>query len=121
MTYDNEKRKITFDVLEWIKVLKTYKRPLCITMAISVVVAIIMAFSIPRIYKSSVMLAPESLTQQKACQEKLRSYEMEDKLWHKDVCDTHLLPFCVEKRMGDRETYVERNKAWIIRTIKSGL
>ena len=56
----SKKRIIEFDILEWIRVLRTYKRHLLITMAISVILAIIVAFSIPRIYKSSVMLAPES-------------------------------------------------------------
>ncbi|MBE6260222.1 MAG: chain-length determining protein [Prevotella sp.] len=56
---ENQSRKIRIDVVRLIQLIRADKRKMLIYCGIGAVISIIVAFSIPRIYKSSVMLAPE--------------------------------------------------------------
>lgn len=55
-----EKKKINIDAIRLLTILWNDRRKMAIYCGVAAVFAIIVAFSIPRIYKSSVMLAPES-------------------------------------------------------------
>lgn len=57
---EEKRKKINIDVIRLLTFLWNDRRKMAIYCGIAAVFAIIVAFSIPRIYKSSVMLAPES-------------------------------------------------------------
>lgn len=52
--------KVRIDIIKLTGIILDDKRKICIYCGVAAALAIIVAFSIPRIYKSSVMLAPES-------------------------------------------------------------
>ena len=54
-----ENKKIHIDMIKLLKLIKADKRKMLIYCGVGAVLSIIIAFSIPRIYKSKVMLAPE--------------------------------------------------------------
>jgi uncharacterized protein involved in exopolysaccharide biosynthesis len=56
----NEKKKININFFKLVKVLKEDKWITCVYCFIGAILGIIIAFSIPKIYKTTVMLAPES-------------------------------------------------------------
>ena len=56
---EKKSRKISIDIVQLIKILFNDKRQILIYCGIGAIISIIVAFSIPRIYKSRVMLAPE--------------------------------------------------------------
>ena len=57
---ENKSHRINIDLFKLIKILLDDKKKIATYCGIGAVIGIIVAFSIPRIYKSSVMLAPES-------------------------------------------------------------
>ena len=56
---DKKAQKIHIDIIQLAKIIVDDKKQMLIYCGIAAVLSIIVAFSIPRIYKSSVMLAPE--------------------------------------------------------------
>ncbi len=54
-----QEKKFEVDFFELLDVLKKNKKRLCITCIAAAVIGVALAFCVPRIYKSSVMLAPE--------------------------------------------------------------
>ena len=56
---DKKSRKIKIDIVQLAKIIVEDKKLMLIYCGIGAVISIIVAFSIPRIYKSRVMLAPE--------------------------------------------------------------
>ena len=56
---DKKAHKINIDVIQLIKLIVKDKRQFLTYCGVGTIISIIVAFSIPRIYKSSVMLAPE--------------------------------------------------------------
>ncbi len=59
---DKTKHKIEIDFPKLLEIIKKDKKTFCLYIIISAVVSIIVAFSIPRIYKADVVLAPETST-----------------------------------------------------------
>lgn len=55
-----EKKVLNINLVEVIRLLIADRKKICIYCGVATIIAIVVAFSIPRIYKSSVMLAPES-------------------------------------------------------------
>ncbi len=56
---ERKKKKIEVDFLQLLGVLRQDKKRLCITCVAAAIIGVALAFCVPRIYKSSVMLAPE--------------------------------------------------------------
>ena len=56
---EKKSRKISIDIVQLIRIIFDDKRQMLIYCGLGIIISIIVAFSIPRIYKSRVMLAPE--------------------------------------------------------------
>ncbi len=56
---EKQKKKIEVDFFQLFDILLKNKKSLCITCLVAAVIGVGLAFCVPRIYKSSVMLAPE--------------------------------------------------------------
>ena len=56
---EKNSHKINIDIVQLIKLIVADKKQFMIYCGVGAFISIIVAFSIPRIYKSSVMLAPE--------------------------------------------------------------